>query len=90
MRQKDVGAVAVAAGRMHDVASQQSSKLNNATLVATMPTLRYTQRNLTGAKRTNVNISYSGYIFPKKNYDTYVNMIAVTLSKIIIIFKKNV
>jgi len=47
MRQKDVAAaaVAVAAGRMHDVASQQSSKLNNATLVATVPTLRYTQRN---------------------------------------------
>jgi len=45
MRQKDVAAAAVAAGRMHDVASQQSSKLNNATLVATMPTLKYTQRN---------------------------------------------
>jgi len=63
MRQKDVGAVAVAAGRMHDVASQQSSKLNNATLVATMPTLRYTLRNLTGARRINGNISKIAIIF---------------------------
>lgn len=40
MKQKDVApaavstALVVVVGRMHDVASQQSSKLNNATLVA--------------------------------------------------------
>lgn len=56
MRQEDVAPAAVLVvlvGRMHDVASQQSSKLNNATLVATMTALPYTQRNSIGLRSGN-------------------------------------